>query len=242
MPESASPIRPLKKRRSVGADTAEQLRTLIQDGTYKPGDRLPGQRELAREFGISLAGVREAISVLSAAGLVDATPGRGTIVRSAGDSAATFDGWLGAVRDEQEFDEMLEVRRLLEAFTLTKAVGRATPEQLETLRGVIGAMRRAFDDPEAYAEADMRFHLTIAEIAGNRTVTRLLRVLQQPLMEQLRRTIAQSREVGQLQDNLATHVEMLEGLQANDAEAVRESFEHMLRESWTFMYQPKRSD
>ncbi|HCE65027.1 MAG TPA: GntR family transcriptional regulator, partial [Deinococcus radiodurans] len=63
-------IRPLQKRRSIGADIAEKLQQLINDGTFKPGDRLPGQRELAQQFGTSLAGVREAISVLSAAGLV----------------------------------------------------------------------------------------------------------------------------------------------------------------------------
>lgn len=231
---STSAIRPLPRRRSVGADIAEQLRDLIQSGTYQPGDRLPGQRELAQQFGTSLAGVREAVSVLSAAGMVSATPGRGTVVRSVGDAGPTFDGWLGAVGDEQEFEELMQARRMLEAFTIAHAAGRAAPADIARLRGAVGDMRAALDDPGAYAEADMRFHLLLSEVAGNRVVTRLMRAIQRPLMEQLRRSIAHLRATGQLGANLATHERIVDGIEQRDLAGAQRSFEDMLAISLAF--------
>ena len=229
-----SPIRPLPKRRSIGADIAQQLQRLINDGTYKPGDRLPGQRELAQQFGTSLAGVREAVSVLVAAGLVDATPGRGTVVRSVTDLVPTFDGWLGVVGDEQEFGELMEARRMLEAFTIAHAVARVTPAEVRQLRGAVEAMRSVMDDPAAYAEADMQFHLMLSEVAGNRVVTRLMRVIQRPLMEQLRRSIAHLKATGQLEANLQTHVRIVDGIERGHLGDAQRGFDDMLAISLAF--------
>lgn len=235
MPVRTSPvIVPLQKRRSVGADIAEKLQQLINDGTFKPGDRLPGQRELAQQFGTSLAGVREAVSVLSAAGLVDATPGRGTVVRSVGGAVPTFDGWLGAVGDEQEFEELMQARRMLEAFTIAQAAQHATPAQVEALRGAVAAMQAAAGSVDAYAEADMRFHLLLSEVAGNRVVTRLMRAIQRPLMEQLRRSIAHLRATGQLADNLATHERIVDGIERGDGAGAQRGFDDMLAISLAF--------
>ena len=227
-------IRPLQKRRSIGADIAEKLQRLINDGTFKPGDRLPGQRELAQQFGTSLAGVREAISVLSAAGLVDARPGRGTVVRSVGGAVPTFDGWLGAVGDEQEFEELMQARRMLEAFTIAQAVARATPAQVSDLRGAVEAMRAVMGSAGAYAEADMQLHLLLSEVAGNRVVTRLMRAIQRPLMEQLRRSIAHLQATGQLADNLATHERIVDGIERGDREEAQRGFDDMLAISLAF--------
>ena len=88
-------IQPLPKRHSLGADIAKQLQDMIYEGSFKPGDTLPGQRDLATQFGASLASVREAISVLAAAGLVDAQAGRGTTVLGVTDNPSSFAGWLG---------------------------------------------------------------------------------------------------------------------------------------------------
>ncbi len=231
-------IRPLQKRLSVGADIAAQLQGLINDGTFKPGDRLPGQRELAQQFGASLAGVREAISVLTAAGLVDARPGRGTVVSSVGGANPTFDGWLGAVGNEQEFGELMQARQMLEAFTIAESAARATPEQVARLRDALQTMRAELQAPESYAEADMQFHLLLAETAGNRVVTRLMRVIQRPLMEQLRRSIAHLHATGQLGENLVRHERIVDGIERHDPQAAQRSFGEMLSGALDFSEQP----
>ncbi len=235
MPARTPPaIRPLQKRPSIGADIAARLQGMINDGTFKPGDRLPGHRELAQQFGTSLAGVREAISVLTAAGLVDARPGRGTVVSSVGGAAPTFDGWLGAVGDEQEFEELMQARRILEAFSISQATALATPAQVARLREAVGAMGAQMHNPDAYAEADMHFHLLLAEVAGNRVVTRLMRAIQRPMMEQLRRSIAHLKASGQLEENLATHGRIVDGIERRDLEAAQRGFDDMLAISLAF--------
>lgn len=227
-------ISPLPRRSSIGADIAARLQGMINDGIFKPGDRLPGQRELAQQFGASLAGVREAISVLRAAGLVDARPGRGTVVSSVGGAAPTFDGWLGAVGDEQEFEELMQARRMLEAFTIAQATALATPAQVARLREAVGAMGAQMHNPDAYAEADMHFHLLLSVVAGNRVVTRLMRVIQRPMMEQLRRSIAHLQTTGQLGDNLASHERIVDGIERRDLGAAQQGFDDMLAGALNF--------
>ncbi|ADY27371.1 GntR domain protein (plasmid) [Deinococcus proteolyticus MRP] len=222
-------IQPLKRQPSVGASIAAQLQTLIQSGAYKPGERLPGQRQLAEQFGASLAGVREALSVLSAAGLVEARPGRGTLVRSVGDGEPTFDGWLGAVGDASELAELIEARRLLEAFTLREAARRITPEGAAELSAALEDLRAALGDPEAYVQADMQFHLCLARLAGNRVILRLMQAIQAPLTEQLRSSISHLSERGALAENFATHERLYLSVAASDPQQAQAAFDDMLR-------------
>ncbi|MFC3862486.1 FadR/GntR family transcriptional regulator [Deinococcus antarcticus] len=229
MPVRVTPaIRPLPRRSSVGADIARQLQQLINEGTLKTGDRLPSQRELAQQFGASLAGVREALSVLSAAGLIEARPGRGTVVSSVGGAVPSFDGWLGVISDAEEFEELVQARRLLETFTIAQAVQLATPAQVASLRAAVETMREKLNDPEAYTEADMKFHLLLAEVAGNRVVTRLMRAIQRPLMQQLRYSIIHLQKNGRLADNLATHVRIVDGIERHERELAQQGFDEML--------------
>jgi GntR family transcriptional regulator, transcriptional repressor for pyruvate dehydrogenase complex len=122
-------IRPIQKRQSLGADIAQQLQEMLINGTYKPGDILPSQRALAEQFGTSLATVREAVSIISAAGLIEAQAGRGTVVCATPD-ASGFNAWLGAVNQLSDANEFLETRRLLEHYTISQAAINATSTQL----------------------------------------------------------------------------------------------------------------
>lgn len=223
------PFAPLRRRNSLGADIAARLQAMIQGGTYKPGDLLPGQRELAGRFGASLASVREAISVLTAAGLVEAHPGRGTTVRSVGDALPAFDGWLGAARDAQETQELLDARTMLEHFTVAQAAQRSTPEGLVRLDAALASMRAHLHDLERYVEADMQFHLAIAEVAGNRVVSRLMRVIQRPLFTQLRGHIERLQALGHLERNLEHHERIAEGIRTHDPALALRGFDDMLQ-------------
>lgn len=225
---SKSPIQPLPRRRSVGAVIAAELQQLIESGVYKPGDCLPGQRQLAGEFGASMAGVREAISVLSAAGLVETQPGKGTVVRGSG-SAGTFDGWLGAVHSAQELADLIEVRRALEALSIRRVAQRASPDDLSELKRALDDLERQLDDPSGYTQADMQFHLTLARLSDNRIMVTLMQNIQRPLAEQLRRSIGQLLERGELAANFATHQRIYQGIAQGDVPAALAGFDDMLR-------------
>ncbi len=211
-------FQPLARRRSLGEDIGVQLQRLIQDRTYPPGSTLPSQRDLARMFGTSVSSVREAISVLVATGVLDARRGHGTVVRSITRSESEFDGWLGVASDPDEFRELLEARHLLEHFTMHTAAQRLTPAAKRALNDILMEMRAALHDPEAYVDADMRLHMTLAAVAGNRVVSRLMRAIQYPLRFQLTQSVRQLYSSGRLQDSLSDHEEMLEALYAGEAE------------------------
>ncbi len=222
---------PLEKRQSLGADIAQHLQEMLLGGTLRPGDYLPSQRELAAQFGTSLAAVREAISILSAAGLIDARPGRGTVVLAAGEGLPSFNVWLGAIHSESEAQSFLETRQILEHYTLKQATRKATPEQLVRLQEILLEMKESGRDPELFVQADLELHFYIADIAGNPVVARLLRVIHTPLAHLLRALSVQMIQEGRFERLYATHRDMVNAIVARSGEAATDAFNRMLQEA-----------
>jgi GntR family transcriptional repressor for pyruvate dehydrogenase complex len=146
----------------------QQIEDSIVKGALKPGDQLPAERELAQQFGVSRTAVREAVKALREKGLVEAFSGRGTFIT---------DGTSQAIR--QSLDRMIkigqpegsthlvEVRGILEPEIAALAATRAQPQHIVALRECVAVMDRKSDDPEAFIEADLDFHLALAEAADN---------------------------------------------------------------------------
>jgi GntR family transcriptional regulator, transcriptional repressor for pyruvate dehydrogenase complex len=153
----------------------EQIEDSILKGALKPGDQLPAERELAVRFGVSRTAVREAIKALHEKGLVEAYSGRGTFIT---------DGTSRAIR--QSLDLMLkigqadnsihleEVREILEPEIAALAATRIEESQLAMMREAIAVMDRQRMEPEAYIEADLDFHLALAEAAANPLILSLI--------------------------------------------------------------------
>ncbi len=221
-------IRPIQKRQSLGADIAQQLQEMLVNGTYRPGDLLPSQRSLAERFGTSLASVREAISILAAAGLIEAQPGRGTVVCAFPEVTPSFNAWLGAVNHHTEAHEFLEARRLLEHYTITHAAQNATPEQLAQIRGILDQMAQSRDDVEGFVQADFALHFAIADACGNRVVARILHFIHTPLANLLRTLCAALFEAQGFDRLHAAHVRIVEALERRDAQAAISGFDDML--------------
>lgn len=215
------PFAPLKSRSSLGSDIALALQKRIRDGTWKPGDVLPGQRELALQFGASLASVREAVSVLSAAGLLEAKAGKGTIVRSVGDAAPEFEGWLGVLGSGQEAAELVEARRLLEQHSVQQAAKTASSEDAAKLYGLLAQMHKAVRDHDApaYAEGDIAFHIGIAEIAGNRVIVRLMKSMHTALFQLFREGVRRAFLDDGIQRHFEMHRALTEAIIAHDQTA-----------------------
>jgi len=153
----------------------QQVEESIHKGTMKPGDQLPPERELAQQFGVSRTAVREAVKALHEKGLVEAYPGRGTFVT---------DGTSYSMR--QSLDRMLkigqpegsaflaEVREILEPEIAALAATRVDDEDLVSMREEIAVMDTARKDPDAFIEADLDFHLALAEAAANPLILSLI--------------------------------------------------------------------
>lgn len=163
----------------------EQIEQSIRDGKLKPGDQLPAERELAVDFGVSRTAVREAVKTLSEKGLVEAYSGRGTFVteRKAQSTWGSLDSLIKD-GDAKDFRHVAEMREILEPEFTALAATRIGEQHLAMMREAVAVMDRSMKDPEAYIEADLDFHLALAEAAGNPLILSLLDSLVGVLREQ----------------------------------------------------------
>ena len=177
------PVQPIDNKR-IYRQIADQLRALIEQGEYPPGSRLPAERDLARQLGVSRASVREAVIALEVIGLVDVRVGNGVLVRERQSPLADIPVMELAARDQwKEIDPelgiqadfnaeippfaLLQARRLIEPECAALAAELATEEELQ---GIREAYERNGQDNRGGSHThpgDRLFHIRIAQASGN---------------------------------------------------------------------------
>lgn len=148
---------------------AAELENRILEGSLKPGDRLPSERELAVELGVSRPSLRGALQLLAAKGLLVTRHGGGTFVTDSMQAAFT-DPWQQMLKDHPDIHgDMLEFRHMLEGQAAQLAAERATEEDFERIRDCHEALERAFaqQDLALCIKTDVDFHQAIAEASHN---------------------------------------------------------------------------
>ncbi|MEW5984581.1 MAG: FadR/GntR family transcriptional regulator [Acidobacteriota bacterium] len=206
----------------------DQIEESIRSGSLRPGDQLPAERDLARDFGVSRTAVREAVKALGEKGLVRAYPGRGTFI---------VDGTSHAVRQsidllmsfgQRRGAALAEVREILEPEIAFRAASRAEEKHIAALRDAFRVMDEAApDNPEAYIEADLDFHLALADATMNPVILALIDSIVGLLREQRLRTYvsAGGPEHGQLH-----HARILRAIEDRDPDAARLAMQaHMIQ-------------
>jgi DNA-binding FadR family transcriptional regulator len=145
-------------------ETLERLGTAIKLGLLEPGARLPAERDLCRQLGISRSTLRQALTALVQSGHLHATRGRsgGTFVAPSPPSAAAPSAaLLGSWRDA------CDQRLAVELAVAVLATERAAPEALAPLDGLVAVMDATLEDFPAYRQADVHWHIGLAEAAGS---------------------------------------------------------------------------
>ncbi len=197
----------------------QQIEDSILKGTLKEGDQLPAERELALKFGVSRTAVREAVKALAEKGLVQAQSGRGTFITNATSRAIRQS--LGLMIRIGEPDGPLilaELRAILEPEIAALAAVRADEASLSLMREAYAAMERSVENSAEFIEADLDFHLALAEAVGNPLVLSLIDSIVGLLREQ-RITIffvEGGPEHGQFH-----HKQILDAVAARDANRAR---------------------
>jgi DNA-binding FadR family transcriptional regulator len=169
--------------RGLAYELVEELKRRILSGEIAPGDKLPAENSLVDEFGVSRTVVREAVSRLQAAGLVETFQGRGSFVLEVPERTSG----LREVRSHQDVLELMDFRIGVESEAAGLAAGRRTAHQLKGIERALADFRRIGDDPGRSVEADFAFHLKIAVASGNRFYSELIGSLG-PMMIMLPRT------------------------------------------------------
>ena len=153
-----------------------EIKRMISERRLLPGAKLPTERELAEQFGVSRACVREALHSLETLGLLEARVGCGTFVVDNPDAILQHLSWAVSFSDGLE-DELTQARKLIEPAIASMAAQNATDDELEALHACLNAMESAADAQEAAAR-DYDFHVTLARIAHNRVLEEMIVGLQ----------------------------------------------------------------
>jgi GntR family transcriptional regulator, transcriptional repressor for pyruvate dehydrogenase complex len=221
---------PVRRVRKAYEQVNDQLRELIVSGHFAPGDRLPNEAELAREFGVSRATVREALRILAAQNLIRTTKGtRGGsyVTLPTVDHISEFiRGNLNLLSEAEHvsLDEFLEARELVEVPAARLAAQRWKPPDLERLRQTIPDHPLGMTTQEQFTY-NRDFHTAVVEVCANS----LLYIGAQPLFTVLQTHLARSNLGRSFHRPVNEHHRrIMEAIEARDADgAANEMQEHL---------------
>jgi GntR family transcriptional repressor for pyruvate dehydrogenase complex len=175
-------ITPIRKTR-IADDIADRIRVLIVDGSFPPGQPLPGERVLAERFRVSRGSIRDAFRMLEMIGLLEMRHGQGTFPRELTvDRLVTpLTSMLTNRRDLE--GELMDVRRMFEPAVARVAASRITDEDVAGLRRILDAQRRKVKAGQSALVEDTAFHAALARATRNTVVVRIMETLNDLLTE-----------------------------------------------------------
>jgi GntR family transcriptional regulator, transcriptional repressor for pyruvate dehydrogenase complex len=218
------------ERRKVYEQIAEQLLGQIGSRALRPGDPLPPERELTETFGVGRSSIREALRMLESQGVIASANG-GTFVVA--DAASPLNSSLRLVftlDEEAGMHHLFELRLILESAAAALAAERRAPEHLELMDTAMAEMEGALGaagDGDRFIDADLRFHLAVAEATGNRLVLHSM----QAVRDVIRRALMTAARIPQSpQSAVVEHRAIRAAIAAGEADRARaEMRNHLLR-------------
>ena len=222
----AMPFHSIEPRR-LYRQIADQIRGLIRSGEFSSGSRLPPERDLAKQLGVSRPSVREALIALEVEGLVEVRIGSGIYVRAANgvkhvDAAAENEAPPGPF-------ELLRARYLIEAECAALAAKSARRPQVQAIEAALHEMQREHDSGKQPIASDRMFHVRIAEATGNGALVQVMKSLWEERSSSLYRQLDHHYENPDLWEAaMAEHRAVLKAIAAHDADGARKAMQrHM---------------
>ncbi|MDB4895179.1 MAG: GntR family transcriptional regulator [Firmicutes bacterium] len=214
------------KRTSVGKAVIAEIRAAITRGELKPGDQLPPERELAANLGVSRLAMREGLKVLEAMGLVEARQGEGTFI-TAPTTERLLDPLVVQLLQAAELHQLNEARTAVEVEMAGLAARRSSALQRERMSESLAMMERNLAVGESYQSADVLFHTTVAEAAGNPLLARMYG----NIIDLVYHLVEQTQRVpGAGERALRFHTLIFKAIVARDEHAARKAMLEHLRD------------
>lgn len=163
---------------SVVDTVFEQMKQMILTETWKTGDKIAGENELAQQFGVSRVSIRDAIHRLIGMGVLVARHGDGTYVSDPVVGQMQSRLMQQLLLSKPQLNEVLQFRRMVEVGSVGLAAQAAGPEDIAQLRMLEEKMLKAENDVETFAELDLAYHNAIAVISGNSLMVKVTAVIQ----------------------------------------------------------------
>lgn len=213
------------ERPLVPRAVSDHLQAMILRGGLKPGDRLPSQRDLAEQLGVSRPSLREAISVLEVMGLVEVRIGSGVYVNQTASRAPL---WRFSERCSPQ--DVYEARYGLESHAAHLAALRCDEAGAVRLNAATAAMRKALaaDDIPAMAAADAAFHDLVFDLSANPVLAGMYKPVRDMMVETQRLPMTLRIRLG---DTLREHEQVCERIAAHDGPGAEAAMRHHIRAS-----------
>jgi len=202
------------------------IRSLIEKGILKPGDKIPPEREFARSLKISRASLRTGIGYLAAMGVMRVRHGVGTFVADGPpEFAKAYLGFMGALHGFKSW-QMFEARMILEGSLAAFAAERGKEEHHAALSEEVAEMFASIGNPAEYLIHDVLFHRIISQASDNPILAALMETITSALYEDRRRTVERSID---LRESAEMHREIYRAIRARKPSEARELMNRHLR-------------
>lgn len=208
------------ERAALSEQIAERILQMIKERQLKPGDRLPGERELAVSMSVGRPALREALRALAMMNVIEIRQGAGAYVTNL--DTAQLIQHLDFVfsLDDSTILELFDARKIVEVGIIELAAQRVTDEDISDLEANLQKSLATVHDPEQFLLADVELHTLIARIARNPILLRFMESIHQLGLASRRRT---GRLSGVPQQSIADHQRIVETLRARDPQAARDA-------------------
>lgn len=207
----------------------------IKAGDYQVGDKLPSIQKIGKQYGVSVASVREALNALRTIGIIEMKQGYGTFIKQ---TEPTFFELGDKFTSLSQIKELLELREIVESATVEKAALYRNEEDLVELKQALVEMGQAVIDGTSGEKADLEFHLAIAKAAKNTLLVELLNNISELMrnsMEETRKIFIYSKQKT-MNKLLEEHDVIYQAiLQQNDVKAVDAMRAHLLEVKETIL-------
>jgi GntR family transcriptional regulator, transcriptional repressor for pyruvate dehydrogenase complex len=213
--EPAHELLRVEAREPVSAEIARKLLDYLLSGVLLPGERLPSERELSRTFGVGRSAVRDALKPLTLLGIIEVRQGDGTYLRATESELLPKAVEWGLLLGERRAVDLVEARRHIEVALATLAAQRRSEEDLRDMRRLLRQMQDAGSDDE-FIEADMAFHLRLAEAAGNSVLAGILTNIRSLIQVWITRVTYAADSVA---PSYQEHVPIMEAVETGDPAA-----------------------
>lgn len=155
----------------------EQLLSFVVNESWKPGDRIPPERELCQKLGIARTSLREALKAMELVGMLDSRVGDGTFVCPRSEFLSRPLLWAFTGTDHEELREIMEARTIIEENLAAFAAMRGTDEEIKEIGRAVQLMRDSIARGDSILDADMAFHIAVSKAAQNGVLVNAVQLL-----------------------------------------------------------------
>ncbi|MDM5338613.1 FadR/GntR family transcriptional regulator [Fictibacillus enclensis] len=176
------------KPKKIYEEVAEALHEMIRKGELRPGEKMDSVQQLAENFQVGRSAIREALTALKAIGLVEMRQGEGTYIREFDASGMIFPLSTAILMNQKDITHLLQVRKILEGGAAALAAENRTDSDIQTLTEALKEMKEAVGNKELGEQADLKFHMAIADASKNPMLGQLMNTVSDMMVETMKET------------------------------------------------------